>query len=105
MNDPRVIELRRRIDFFGEDALERTPTLRRARVTLRFRDGREVTHLEARGVRGTPQNPMTRDEVGEKAFHLIAPVLGEARARDLIATVWNIDKLENVVLLRALLMA
>jgi 2-methylcitrate dehydratase PrpD len=105
MNDPRVLELRRRIEFFGEDALERTPTLRRARVTLHLRGGGEVTHLEERGVRGTPQNPMTRDEVGEKAFHLMAPVLGEARARDLVAAVWNIDKLENVTVLRPLLMA
>jgi 2-methylcitrate dehydratase PrpD len=104
MSDPRVVELRRRIEFFGEDALERTPTLRRARVTLKLRDGREVTHL-AQGVRGTPQNPMTRDEVGEKAFHLLAPVLGETRARELIATVWKLEILENVRVLRPLLMA
>jgi hypothetical protein len=56
-------------------------------------------------VRGTPENPMTRDEVGEKAFQLLAPVLGETRARDLMAAVWNLDKLENVRLLRPLLMA
>jgi 2-methylcitrate dehydratase PrpD len=105
MGDPRVVELRRRIEFFGEDALERTPTLRRARVTIRLRDGREVTHLEARGVRGTPQNPMTREEVGEKAFQLVAPVLGEGRARELVATVWNLEAVENVVSLRPLLMA
>jgi 2-methylcitrate dehydratase PrpD len=105
MHDPEVVELRRRIDFFGEDALERTPTGRKARVTLTLRDGRQLTHLQQAGVRGTPQNPMTRDEVGEKALQLVAPVLGETRARDLVAAVWNIEKLENVCTLRPLLMA
>jgi len=104
MQDPAVVELRRRIQFFGEDALARTPTLRRARVTLRLRDGREFTHLEARGVRGTPQNPMTREEVGEKAFQLVAPVLGAKRAHELVTAVWNLEKIENVVSLRPLLM-
>jgi hypothetical protein len=72
---------------------------------MTLRDGREVAHLEARGVRGTPQNPMTREEVEDKAFQLIAPVLGTLRARELIATVWKLDELDDVRALRPLLMA
>ena len=32
---------------------------------------------------------MTRAEVDEKGFHLLAPMLGKARARKLCDTVWD----------------
>ncbi len=34
-------------------------------------------------VRGTPENPMSTEEVEEKAMHLMAPVLGKRPARNL----------------------
>ncbi len=37
-------------------------------------------HVES--VRGTPENPMSTEEVEEKAMHLLAPVLGRGPARD-----------------------
>jgi len=46
---------------------------------------------------------MTRAEVDAKAYDLIAPLFGRARARRLCDAVWNLDKLSNVRKLRALL--
>ncbi len=56
---------------------------RQAHVTIRTADGSEHSeHVTA--VRGTRDNPMTRDEVEHKALDLIAPVLGEERARHVL---------------------
>jgi hypothetical protein len=54
-------------------------------------------------VRGTAENPMTREEVVGKARDLIAPVLGEAKTARLIETTLTLDALPNVRSLRPLL--
>jgi hypothetical protein len=46
---------------------------------------------------------MPRAEVDEKAYHLLAPVLGKARARALCDAVWTLDHLSNMRKLRPLL--
>jgi hypothetical protein len=56
-------------------------------------------------VRGTFANPMTRAEVDEKCYHLIAPVSGARRARALCDAVWALEKLGDVRKLRPLLQA
>ena len=57
-------------------------------VEINLRDGRELTH-HTKAVRGTTENPMTRREVDEKSYDLLAPVLGKARARKLCDAVWQ----------------
>jgi 2-methylcitrate dehydratase PrpD len=42
-------------------------------------------------VRGTPGNPMTRQELQDKCMELLGPVLGAAQAARLCATVWSIE--------------
>jgi len=56
-------------------------------------------------VRGTAQNPMTRAEVDEKCYHLMAPILSPKRARAICDTVWNIGRIKDVRKLRPLLQA
>jgi hypothetical protein len=64
-------------------------------------DGKTVRH-HAKAVRGIPDNPMTAQEIEAKALDLISPVIGTARARQLIATVREIEELLSVNELRAL---
>ena len=45
------------------------------------------------------------EEVDEKCYLLCVPVIGKRRARELVDTVWNIEKLRNVRALRHLLTA
>jgi 2-methylcitrate dehydratase PrpD len=73
-------------------------------VEIRLKDGRELKH-HTKAVRGTPGNPMTRAEVDEKAFHLMAPVLGVKRARALCDTVWDLENVSDARNLRPLLRA
>ena len=56
-------------------------------------------------VRGTFANPMTRPEVDEKCYDLIAPVLGARRGRGLCDAIRAPDKLDDVRKLRPLLRA
>ena len=104
MNDPKVMEMRRRVELKGDDELQKALPRRGGIVELTLRDGRTLRE-HTPDVRGTPQNPMTRDEVDEKCYLLCAPVIGKRRARELVDTVWNIEKLRNARALRHLLTA
>ena len=104
MKDPKALALRSRMELFGDEALTRALPSRQGIVELKLKDGRELRH-HTQAVRGTAQNPMTRAEVDEKAFHLMAPILGKARARLLCDAVWALDKLSNMRKLRPLLRA
>jgi 2-methylcitrate dehydratase PrpD len=104
MRDRRVLDLRSRIELVGDDELTRAMPSRQGIVELRLKDGREFRkHVKA--VRGTAQNPMTRAEVDEKCFHLMAPILGRKRSRALCDAVWSLEKVRNVTALRPLLQA
>ncbi|HEX6003577.1 MAG TPA: MmgE/PrpD family protein [Burkholderiales bacterium] len=104
MKDKRVLGLRRRIELYGDDELTRALPARQGIVELKLKDGRELrNHVKA--VRGTTHNPMTRAEVDEKCFHLMAPILGKARARRLCDAVWALEDMPNVRSLRPLLQA
>ncbi|HKA42515.1 MAG TPA: MmgE/PrpD family protein [Burkholderiales bacterium] len=102
MQDPKVLEVRRRVELYGDDELQRAMPSRQGIVELKLRDGRELRH-HTREVRGTAANPMNREEVDEKCFPLLASVIGKKRARDLIDRVWRIEQVKDVRALRPLL--
>jgi 2-methylcitrate dehydratase PrpD len=104
MRDRKVLALRNRIELYGDDELTRALPSRQGIVELKLRDGRELrNHVKA--VRGTSHNPMNRAEVDEKCFHLMAPILGKARARKLCDAVWALESATNMQRLRPLLTA
>jgi 2-methylcitrate dehydratase PrpD len=104
MRDKKVLELRSRIELYGDDELTRVMPSRQGIVELKLRDGRDLK-LHIKAVRGTSDSPMSRREVDEKSYDLLAPVLGKARARKLCDAVWNIEKLTDARKLRPLLQA
>ena len=104
MKDKRVLALRQRIELYGDDELTRALPSRQGIVELTLKDGREFRH-HVKAVRGTTHNPMNREEVDEKCFHLMAPILGKARARRLCDAVWGLESVANVQRLRPLLTA
>lgn len=99
--DPAVDRLRQRVELSGSAALSKARTTQ-AIVTVTTQDGRVLRH-HTRAVRGSATNPMARDEVGAKAFGLLAPTLGRTKARRLIDTVWQIEKVKDMRTMRALL--
>jgi 2-methylcitrate dehydratase PrpD len=104
MKHPKVVALKKRIELIGDEELTRALPSRQGIVELKLKDGRTLKH-HTKAVRGTSQNRMTRAEVGEKAHHLMAPILGSARARKLCDAVWASDRLSNMRKLAPLLRA
>ena len=104
MKRAATLELRKRIDLLGDEEMTRALPARQGIVELRLKDGRTLRH-HTKAVRGTAQNPMTRAEVDEKAYHLMAPILGKTRARALCDAAWTFDRLSSVRKLRPLLRA
>jgi len=102
LKDPAVLRERAKVELIPDEDLQKLMPLRVAIVDITLTDG---THLNKRidAVRGTPENPMTREEVVAKARDLIAPVLGAATASNLIEKVLAIEGVKDVRELRPLL--
>jgi 2-methylcitrate dehydratase PrpD len=76
--------------------------VRVAIVEITLKDGSRFSdRVEA--VRGTVRNPMTRDEIVDKARDLVAPVLGGAQAQRLLDAVLSLDTARDLKPLRPLL--
>ena len=102
LKDPGVLREREKITLIPDAELERLMPLRVAILELTLSDG---TQLRQRvdNVRGTPENPMTRDEVLAKSRDLITPVLGERKCSELIGKVMSLENGRDIRELRPLL--
>ena len=99
MKDPEILRQRAKVQLIHDEELERRMPRREAIVEVTLVSGPRFTeHVEA--VRGTAENPMTRDEVVAKARELMTPVLGAATCAKLIDAVLNLEALKNVRELR-----
>jgi 2-methylcitrate dehydratase PrpD len=94
MSDPKVQALRARTTLIHDDALVGARPPRQAVVEVALGDGRRLRH-HARAVRGTPDNPMTWNEVAAKAQDLMEPVLGASQSESIIAAVADIEAIGN----------
>ena len=102
MRDPAVLALRERLTLIHDRELGAARPRRQAIVEIETTDGRSLAH-RTRAVRGTADDPMTRDEVEAKALDLLEPVLGPDRARALVAAIWEAEAIGDVRELRPLL--
>ena len=102
MKDPAVLAQRAKVNLVHDESLERLMPKRVAIVEVALTDGKVLTdRVEA--VRGTADNPMTRDEVAAKARELMTPVLGAAPTAKLIERIFDLENLKSVRDLRPLL--
>ncbi len=102
MKDPEVLRERAKVQLIKDDELQNLMPLRVAVVDIKLADGKRLTK-RVDNVRGTPQNPMTREEVVAKAKDLITPVMGVARATKLVERVMNFESVKNIREMRLLL--
>ena len=102
MKDPAVLKNRAKVKLIGDDELERRMPAREAIVELELTDGTKLTeHITA--VRGTPESPMTRQEIVAKARDLIAPVLGTQTFNRLSEKVFAVEEVKDILEFRPLL--
>ena len=102
MQDPAALSERAKVDLVHDEALDAFLPVRVAIVEIELDDGSRLSE-RVEAVRGTPRNPMSRDEVIDKARDLMAPVLGDDRSERLIETVYAIERVTDVRGLRPLL--
>jgi 2-methylcitrate dehydratase PrpD len=102
MQSPSVLTQRAKVKVIPDEELQRLLPQRVALVEVVLTDG---THLNERveAVRGTAENPMTRDEVVAKARDLVAPVLGAGISMKLIDKVLAIESTKDIRELRPLI--
>ena len=102
MQDSAVLDLRGRIELRADDSLI-TPESPRQAIVEVVTGGGERLREHVIKVRGTTENPMTTEEVEQKARDLLTPSLGEAKAERLITVVAELESLGSVRELRPLL--
>jgi 2-methylcitrate dehydratase PrpD len=104
MSDKTVQMVRSKITLIPSPELTKAEPARQAIVEIDLMSGKSVRH-HAKAVRGTPDNPMTTQEIEDKARDLVAPVTGAERAGKLVDAVRSMETLRSVRDLRPLLQA
>jgi 2-methylcitrate dehydratase PrpD len=101
MNDPKILAVRNRIAIIPSEELMHARPARQAILEVVTRDGRTLSRRTL-AVRGTADNPMTREEVEAKALDLLADGLGVRRAKAIVRAVRDLDQVGDIVELRRL---
>jgi 2-methylcitrate dehydratase PrpD len=102
MQDSEILKVRAKVQLIGDEELEKLIPKRVAIVEVTLNDGTTLRE-RVEAVRGTPENPMSREEVVAKARDLIVPVLGAAKCDALLEKLLNLESLKDVRDLRPLL--
>ncbi len=102
-SDPRIKRLSESIQVVGDEELDRTyPDLYRSILELQTNDGtrhtRDVTYPK-----GSPENPLSRDDFRKKFARMTADVLPAGRAEEIEHAVYNIEQLDDITSLTRLL--
>jgi len=102
MQDAAVLKERAKVDLVRDEELAKLLPVRVAVVEIELADGSRLSE-RVTAVRGTPRNPMTRDEVIDKARDLIAPVVGAEKCEQLIKAVYGMEAVADIRTLKPLL--
>jgi 2-methylcitrate dehydratase PrpD len=102
MKDPAVLRHRAKVEVLADPRIDARRPRREAIVEVTLADGTQLTEW-VRDVRGTAENPMTREEVVDKARDLIAPVLGTEKSLKLISKMLALETVHDIHELRPVL--
>ncbi|MBI4214233.1 MAG: MmgE/PrpD family protein [Chloroflexi bacterium] len=89
--DPQIASLRDRIELTSDSGLSG----RNAVVTVTLKDGRSYTERVDHPT-GTPERPMSDEQIGAKFRGLAKGVLPDAQGEDLLSSLWKVDDLADV---------
>ena len=102
MQDPDVLRQRAKVQLVPDEELEKLLPVRVAIVEVTLKDGTQLSE-RVEHVRGTPENPMSHEEVVAKARDLMSPVLGAEGSSRLIERLMALENLKDIRELRPLL--
>jgi 2-methylcitrate dehydratase PrpD len=98
-NDPKVRKMRERIRAIADPSIPAPVRGWRCVMEVTLKDGRKLTR-QTMAAKGSPDNPLDRSEVAEKALDLMGPVIGKVRGRALIAALYDIEQVNDARTLR-----
>ena len=101
LRDPKILDFIGRIKASVDPAIEGMGAAFRhaARVRVTTRDGRTFEKFLT-DRRGSPENPLTREELETKFRHVVAPCVDAARAQrivDMVARLETLDSLDELI--------
>ncbi|HSR09089.1 MAG TPA: MmgE/PrpD family protein [Bryobacteraceae bacterium] len=102
MQDPAVLRQRAKVELISDVELDKLHPARVSIVEVTLADGTKLTE-RVEAVRGTAENPMTREEVVAKARELTTPILGADKSAKLIQKILALETVKDVRELRPLL--
>lgn len=92
--DPAIRALMGRITLQADPEMTATfPGMRSSRVSIALKDGRVLEQFQAHR-KGDPEDPLSDAELNAKFEELVSPVIGGDTARRLLASLWNMEKLQ-----------
>ena len=92
LEDAATRSLMRHVEVILDPGIDAAfPAQRAARVAIESRDGRRGEHLQPTR-KGDPDMPLSDAELEHKYLELASPVLGEERARRLLARLWKLER-------------
>ena len=86
VNAPEVARLRDVVTVIGDDTVGK----RGARLTIATHDGAILEHV-VRANRGTPENPLSDEDLDAKLRSIAVPRIGVQGANELLARCWDLD--------------
>jgi 2-methylcitrate dehydratase PrpD len=93
--DPRVQEIKQRVELVQDEELERTGPRFQGLVEVYLKDGR-LLREHVSNCRGRPENPMSPEEVEKKAAWLMEPVLGKKNSDQIIESTRHLETMPNI---------
>ena len=102
MQDPAILRERAKVQLIPDENLEKMYPMRETIVEVTTNEGKQLTK-RVDAVRGTAENPMTREEVISKCRDLMSAVLGVSKCDRLISTIFDIEKVKDIREMRPLL--
>jgi 2-methylcitrate dehydratase PrpD len=96
LGNPATRDLMRRVDVAVDPQLDAAfPAQRAARVAIESRDGRREEFLQPTRI-GDPDAPLSDAQLDAKYLELAGPVLGEAKAKELLGRLWRLEALKSL---------
>jgi 2-methylcitrate dehydratase PrpD len=101
--NPRVLELKQKVELIGDAELERSGPRFQGVVEVTLKDGKTLRE-HVMNCRGRPENPMSPEEVERKAAWLMEPVLGKRNVDQIIESIRQIETIGSARELTRLMM-
>lgn len=98
INDPRVLEITKKIDCIEEASLPRTG----GNITIEMEDGSQYNYMKEHPI-GSPLFPLGEHQVVDKFKRNVRGIITKDQAKQIISNVLNIENVDNITTLMMLL--